>query len=257
MTKVRFQKPTARNQQRQIMTNARLVSKLYKAAMLKKVYCDWQFVGQFKAKEPDPSGFNRDWFCLPLTDFDQWGAVMRRDQNVAESSATYVQRMVINMRYSLKGADWAQYNVFIVTPRKDAAANDVPVRIGTGQPPSAGVEYIEGPDAFNFRLNPAVFKVHYASYKTLTNNGLFLAKDPPAGNPFSTWDKGQVTLKCGINVRMPVLGQPWTELPYMQQGYSKRYYMLVCIVSDASAAIGLNNTAEFSFDSLATTINDT
>lgn len=239
------------------MANARLVSKLYRASMLKKVYCDWQFVGQFRAAEPDPTGFNRDWFCAPLTDFSQWGPVLRRDQNVSESSTTFVQRMVINMRYQLKSASWAQFNVFIVTPRKDAAANDVPVRIAAGQPPTDGIEYVEGPDAFNFRLNPAVFKVHYASYKTLTQSTLFLPADQPAGNPFSTWDKGQATVKCGINVRMPILGQPWTDLPYMQQGYSKRYYMLCCIVSDANASVGLGQTAEFTFDSLATTINDT
>ena len=42
----------------------------------------------------------------------------------------------------------------------------------------------------------------------------------------------------------------------MQQPYYKRYYMLVCIVSDANEGVGLGNTAEFTFDQLATTIND-
>lgn len=257
VAKVRFQRPTARNQQRQILANARIVAKLHKAAMANRVFCDWQFVGQCRANPPDPTGFNRDWFCFPLTEFSQWGPVLRRDQNVAESSTTYVQRMVINMRYQLQASSWAQYNVFIVTPRKDAAANDVPVRFAAGQFPQNGVEYVEGPDAFNFRLNPAVFKVHYASYKTLTQNTLFLPANNPAGNPFSTWDKGQATVKAGINVRMPVLGQPWTSLPYMQQAYYKRYFMLVCIVSDANAGTGQARTAEFTFDSLATTVNDT
>lgn len=258
-TKVRFQRPTAKNQQKQIMRNATAVAKLYKSVMSKRVFCDWQFVGQCRAGEPDPTGFRRDWFAFPLTDFSQWGPVMRRDQNVSESSTTYVDRMVINMRYQLKAASWAQYNVFIVTPRKDAANNDIVARIATGIPanePQPGVEYIEGPDAFNFRLNPAVYKVHYASYKTLTETTLFLPAQQPAGNPFSTWDKGQATIKCKMNVRMPVLNQAWTDLPYMQQAYYKRYIMLVCIVNDANEGVGALNTAEFTFDSLATTIND-
>ena len=259
VSKVRYQKPTARNQQRQIMTNARMVSKLYKAAMTKRVYCDWQYTGEFESKPPDPAGFNRDWFCLPLTNYEDWGPVLRRDSNVAESSTTYVQRLQINMRYFLRAASYAQFNVFIVTPRKDAANNDVPARIASDQFPSLGVEYIEGPDAYNFRLNPAVFKVHYASYKTLTNNSLQLeaSANTVGQNPFTSYAKDQANIKCGINVRMPVLGQPWRSLPYMQQAYYKRYFMLVCIVSDAPQNITGNGVARFTFDSLATTINDT
>lgn len=257
VAKVRYQRPTAKNQQKQILRNARMVTKLYKAALSSRVFCDWQFVGQCRASVPDPTGFNRDWFCFPLTDYAQWGPVMRRDQNVSESSTTMVDRMVINMRYQLQAASWAQYNVFIVTLRKDSANNDIPARFAAGQFPTAGVEYVEGPDAFNFRLNPAVYKVHYASYKTLTQNTLLLPANNPAGNPFSTWDKGQATVKAGINVRMPVLGQAWTQLPYMQQAYYKRYFMLVAIVSDANAGTTPARTAEFTFDSLATTINDT
>lgn len=43
----------------------------------------------------------------------------------------------------------------------------------------------------------------------------------------------------------------------MQQSYHKHYFMLVCIVSNANAGVPLGRTAEFTFDSLATTINDT
>lgn len=259
VTKVRYQRPTARNQQRQIMTNARMVSKLYKAAMTKRVFCDWQATGTFVAQPPDPQGFNRDWFCLPLTDFSQWGACLRQDANVTEGSSTYIQRMQLNMRYFLRGASYANFNVFIVTPRKDAANNDVPSRFAAQNFPTPGVEYIEGPDAYNFRLNPAVFKVHYASYKTLTNNSLQLEASAVTvgANPFTSMAKDQANIKCGINVRMPVLGASWTTVPYMQQAYYKRYFMLVCIVSDAPPNLTPLGTAKFTFDQLATTVNDT
>jgi len=260
VTKVRFQRPTAKNQQKQILSNARMVSKLYKSVMSKRVFCDWQYARSFTTPAPDPEGFTRSWFALPLTDFSQWAPVMRRDSNVAESSSTFVQRMVINMRYQLKASSYAQYNIWIVTPRKDAAGNDIVARLASGDPtqiPQAGIEYVEGADAFNMRLNPAVYKVHYAAYKTLTETTLFLDAQQPAGNPFTTWSKGQATIKCGINVRVPVLNQPWTVLPPMQQAYYKRYIMLACIVHDANPEVTPLNSAEFTFDMLATTINDT
>lgn len=261
-TMVKYQKPTARNQRKQIMRNARDIKRMYKSVLGNRVFCDWQYVGQLNAAL-DTAGFTRTWGCFPLTDFNLWGAVMRQDQNVAESSTTYVRNMQLNFRYQLKASSWAQYNVFIVTPRKDAAGNDVPTRIKNGQFPQSGVEYIEGPDAFNFRLNPAVFKVHFASYRTLTETTLFLPAQQPAGNPFTTYAKGQANVKCGINVRFPVNlsyptppSNPWKDLPYMQQAYHKRYFLLVCIVADGSAGTPAT-TAQFTFDQLATTINDT
>lgn len=261
-TMVKYQKPTARNQRKQIMRNARDIKRMYKSVLGNRVFCDWQFVGQLSAAL-DSSGFTRTWACFPLTDFVQWGAVMRQDQNVSESSTTYVRNMQLNFRYQLKASSWAQYNVFIVTPRKDAAGNDVPDRIKNGNFPQPGVEYVEGPDAFNFRLNPAVFKVHFASYRTLTETTLFLPAQQPAGNPFTTFAKGQANVKCGINVRFPVNlsfptppSNPWKDLPYMQQAYHKRYFLLVCIVADGAAGTPAT-TAQFSFDQLATTINDT
>lgn len=260
-TMVKYQKPTARNQRKQIMRNARAVKRLQQAVLSNRVFCDWQYVGQLAAAL-DPSGFTRTWQCWPLTDFTRWGAVMRQDQNVVESSTTYVRNMQLNFRYQLKASSWAQYNVFIVTPRKDAAGNDVPTRIANNDFPQAGVEYIEGPDAFNFRLNPAVFKVHFASYRTLTETTFLLPAQQPAGNPITTYAKGQANVKCGINVRFPVNinypkppSQPWKQLPYMQQAYYKRYFLLVCIVADGSAGTPAT-TAEFTFDQLATTIND-
>lgn len=257
-TMVKYQKPTARNQRKQIMRNARDIKRMYKAVMGNRVFCDWQYVGQLNSAI-DPTGFARTWACFPLTDFSGWGAVMRRDDNVAESSTTYVRNMQLNFRYQLKASSWAQYNVFIVTPRKDAANNDVPTRIKNNDFPQAGVEYIEGPDAFNFRLNPAIFKVHFASYRTLTETTLFLPAQQPAGNPFTTFAKGQANVKCGINVRIPVnigAASSWRDLPYMQQAYYKRYFLLVCIVSNQNAGVTPANTAEFTFDQLATTVND-
>lgn len=263
-TKVKYQPPTARNQKKQIMSNAFAIKKLYKMALPKQVYCDWQYVGQMRSAGYDPSGYTKEWFCLPLTDYANWGQVMRRDQLAAESSTTYIRNMTVNMRYNLLKSSYCQYNVFICTSRRDSSNTDWPVRIGTG---AAGYpvildDYIEGPNAWNMRLNPSIFKVHYAEYKTLTESTLTLPSVPTtgAGNPWSTWAKGQVTLSCKSNVRKPssvsgAAAKSWRTVPYMQQPYYKRYFMLVCMVAQHPSGVGVGGACEFTFDSLSTTIN--
>lgn len=261
-TKVKYQAPTARNQKKQIMTNAFAIKKLYKMALPKQVYCDWQYVGQARSAGYDPAGFTKEWFAFPLTDYANWGQVLRRDENVVESSTTYVRNMSINMRFNLLKSNYCQYNVFICTSRRDASTLDWPVRIAAGSPPVVNQEYIEGPNAWNIRLNPAIFKVHYAQYKTLTDNTLTLPADPAqsAGDPWSTWAKAQVNLPCKINVRKTstapgTVPKSWTTVPYIQQSYHKRYFILVCMVATHGTGVGPGGACEFTFDSLATTIN--
>ena len=255
-TLVKYQKPNARNQRKQIMRNAADIKRLYASVLSNRVFCDWQYVGQLNGKY-SASGYTTTWGCFPLTRFASWLSVLRKDTNVNESSTTYVQRMNLNFRYALLGSSYAQYNVWIVTPRKDAANRDWPATITAGTDPVQFTDYIEGPEAFNLRLNPALFKVHFASYRTLTETTLFeTAPSPPltAGNPMTTFAKGSANIKCNMSVRNPVSTDPWLEVDYMAQAYYKRYYLLVAIVSLSSSE---GNTCQFDFDQLATTINDT
>lgn len=262
-TKIKYEAPTARNQKKQIMSNAFAIKKLYKMALPKQVYCDWQYVGQARSNGYDPAGFTKEWFCFPLTDFANWGSCLRKDLNVDEGSTTYVRNMSINMRFNLLKSNYCQYNVWIVTSRRDASNLDWPLKCATPAGyPIINQQYIEGPNAWNLRLNPALFKVHYASYKTLTDNTLTLPADPAqtAGDPWSTWGKAQVNLACKINVRKTSSAtgadpKPWTTVPYMQQSYYKRYFMLVCMVATHPTTVGPGGACEFTFDSLATTIN--
>jgi len=257
-TKVKYQRPTARNQQRQIMTNAVAVRKIYRSMLSKRVFCDWQYVGQVPAKVSATGAFTKTWACFPLTDYTQWQACLREDDNVTASSTTFVQRMCLNFRYALNKSNWAQFNVWVVTSRKDAAGVDAPTIIAGGTDPTILRDYVEGPSGFNIRLNSAIYKVHFASYRTMTENALFLPNDASqqAGNPNTTWAKGQANIKCNANVRYPISGGSWKDTPYMQQGYAKRYFLLVNIVCNSGTAVPAGSAAEFSFDQLATTIND-
>lgn len=255
-TKIKYQAPTARNQRKQIMTNASAIRRLYQVAMPKQVYCDWQLVGQQFARL-DAGNYTTTWQAFPLMSVLDWQACLRQDDNVVESSTTMVQRLCLNIRYILGLSSWAQFNVWIVTPRKDAANRDPTAEIAAGSNPVQFVDYIEGPNAFCLRLNPALYKVHFASYRTLTETTLFQAALPlaPAGNPNTTWAKGQANIKCNAKIRSPTGGDSWKSLPYMAQPYYSRYFLLVAIVQNAPAAVGLNGGAQFAFDQLATTIN--
>lgn len=256
-TRIRYQAPTARNQRKQIMTNAKSIKRLYELTLPKQVWTDWQYVGQTFADVDAQGAFTRTWGAFPLMSFGAWGRCLRQDDNVGESSTTLVDRLCINMRYILGNSNYAYFNVFIVTLRKDAANRDPPTEFAAGQTPNDPQDYIEGPLGCNIRLNSALYKVHYACYHTLTDNNLTepVVQGATSGNPFSTWRKGQANIKCKANIRNPVRSTSWTQLPYMAIPYYRRYFILVNIVQQANAGTQADTAAQFCFDQLATCVN--
>lgn len=255
-TKVKYQPPTARNQRKQIMTNVRAIRNLYRVAMPQQVYCDWQYQFQGYAKVSD-DGFTRTWFALPLTKFTLWTRCLRQDDNVSESSTTKIHRMSLNLRYFLGNSDYAFFNLWVVTPRKDANELDPVADIQAGSDPQSPNDFIEGPNATNARLNPAQYKVHYASYRTLTENTLGIGQPSAqaSGNPMTTFAKGQCNIRCNFQVRNPNRSKPWLSLTESSLPYYRRYYMLVYIVQNAPTGTQTNTGAQFTFDQLATTIS--
>lgn len=258
-TRIRYQAPTARNQRKQIMTNAKSIKRLYELTLPKQVYTDWQYVGQAFADVDAGGAFTRTWAAFPLMGFGAWGNCLRQDVNVAQSSSTLVQRLQINMRYILGNSNYAYFNVFVVTLRKDAANRDPPAEFAAGSFPNDPADFIEGPLGCNIRLNSALYKVHFASYHTLTDNNLTspVIADQTSGNPFSTWRKGQVNIQCKANIRNPVRSSRWTQLPYMAVPHYKRYFILCNIVQQADAGVQADTAAQFAFDQLATCVNST
>lgn len=258
VTRVRFQKPTARNQQKQIMYNAKVISRLNKAVFGNRVYCDWRYQGQMFTTLDD-GNVSKTWFCIPLTSFPDWDAVLRQDDNVSSSSTTYVNRMQLNMRLFLQQSNYAFFNIFVVTPRKDQNARDTPAQIALGNNPLNNIDYIASPEGINLRLNSAIWKVHFAKYATLTESTLleFGSSPPlPAGNPYSTWRKCQVNIPLKMKVRNPTSGTPWKSLRYMNLPYYHRYQLLVEIQQQAPDTVAVNGGARLDWDLLSTTINE-
>lgn len=259
VTRIRYQRPTARHQRSQIMANARVINRLNRAVFGNRVFCDFQDVGNMFSV-PDPAGgISRTWFCAPLTSFPAWNPVLRADQNAIISSTTFVQRLQLNLRMALQGSNYAFFNLWVVTPRKDQNARNTPLDIANGQDPFINADYIEGPTGSNLRLNSAIWKVHYAQYCTLTETTLGeAAPSPPltAGNPYSTWQKRQVNLPVKFKVRKPQSGEPWKNVTYMNLPYYQRYQLLVQILQQAPANLIQNLGARVDWDLMATTIND-
>lgn len=256
-TRVKYQAPTARNQRKQILTNAKSIKRLYEMTLPKQVFTDWQYIGEaFAAIDPQGS-FTQTWAAFPLTSFGDWAQCLRQDDNTTVSSTTMVDRMQLNMRYVLGKSNYAFFDTFIVTLRKDAANRDPPLEFQQGIFPTAPVDFIEGPLGTNARLNSALYKVHYASYHTLTGAALLApaVASETAGNPFSTWRKGQANIKVKANIRNPVRSTSWRQLPYQAQPYYRRYFLLVRIVQGQSQGTQEDTGASFYFDQLATCIN--
>lgn len=259
-TKVRWQAPTARNQKKQILANARVINRLNKAVFGNRIFCDWQDFGQFNTLVDPTGSFTTTWFCAPLTNFPVWNPCLRADQNVSASSTTFVQRLQLNLRLTLQQANYAFYNIWVVTLRKDQNARDTPQEISLGNDPVLQTDYIQSPQGNNLRLNSAIWKVHYAKYRTLTETTLLEAGPSPplmSGNPLTTYGKAQINLPVKMQVRRPQNGEPWKNTGYMNLPYYQRYQLLVQIFQQAPAATVQNNAARLDWDLLSTTINDT
>lgn len=256
-TKVKFQRPTARNQRKQILSNSRKLNTLARVVYQQRVYCDWHTANTMYATWDASGAFSETWGAWPLTDFPTWTAVLRQDVNVADSAHTFLKRLQINFRYALQAANWAQYNVFIISMRKDAANYDPATNISVGAFPVVNLDYVQGQSDFNIRLNSAKYKVHYARYVTLTSNGLFEATSTtmPAGNAFSTWRKAQYTKQVNSSYRQAAgTTRGWTQIAYQNQPYYQRYFLLVKIISGNNPVADAGK-ARFDWDQLATTVN--
>jgi len=249
-SKIRYQPATARNQKSQIMANARLLARHAKLIRRHKVYTDWQFTNTINVTN------SLTWYGAKLTDFSSWNPVLRQDPLAGRSTRTFIDRMVINMRATLKDAINTGISIFIVTPRKDFASRDF-----SSIAPQLTTEYIypnPGAAGFNVRLNSNVVKVHHAKYITLTANGLDDSGPPDnAGNPFTTYRKWQVKIPFKSSVQFPAqytAGENWRNVTWEMLPYYQKYYLIVFTSTEFSVTPGADGPF-VTFDQLATCIN--
>jgi len=244
--RVRFQKPSAHNQRRQIMANTRAVEKLQTRTRKHLVYTDYKL-----SSEINPTW--NTWFSYALTQPSLWLPVLREDQTVQRSSHTFVRRMQLNMRAWLGPVtdETVYFNIFIVSPRWQSPQVQVPTTIDQ--------DFIQGGVGFNCRLNPARFKVHASKYITLTvpSAGSSGAGPTVAGNPFTTYRKWQWNIDLKFPITQPTqTGLPvtnsWKDKDIVDLPFYNRYYLLVYTAHEGVAGVGFPTV---SWDALFTCVN--
>jgi len=193
------------------------------------VFCDWQYTFSGAA------GINT-WVAVPLTDFSQWLAVLRRDSDASRSSHTFLKRAQVNFRWGLNDASYCTFNTFIVTLRKNATNRD-PI----AQPMVIDQDYIESNNTFagaNVRLNSDIFKVHYCKYSTLYANAYATQAiaAQTAGNPHTTFSKAQANILMNTSLTLPSFSAPgatsWRDKPFESLPYYQKFYVLVYLGSN-------------------------
>lgn len=222
------------------------------------VLCDWQFGGTLFSDVDDTGAGNQtlNLAASSLMSPAGWLPRLRQDINVAESSSTRVLRCQLNLRYTLNGSNRTQMTVFVVTFRRQAANRDIPSM-------QSGDDYIQSvTQDMNVRLNPAVFKVHYARNVSMTT-GAWLQKPYVnaqgtrlAPEPTTTFTKGQVNLKLNLNLRQPITTDSWKDMSVDQLSPQSRYYLL-CFYNTQGTNSLAQSGARLDFDALYTTMNAT
>lgn len=254
--KVRYQPPTARKQKSQILANRRDIERL--KAQTRKIWI-WTDYQLRIPVEDQPLTVNT-WKVFRLLDFALWTPVLREDLNVRQSSHTFIKRMQMNMRLRLNDALGAYFNVFIVTPRKIVGNRDFAL-----EAPLPVSDFIYDPTVLGsmIRLNPAVFKVHYAAYRTFTENGLGTVPAPGqnAGNPNTTWCKMQINKDVNIPVTIPTVTnipapqQNWLQKKVDDMPYWANYQLLIYANWAMPGAGPVLSIPSVQFDTLFTNIN--
>lgn len=257
-TRAKYQRPTAQNQKRQIVSLARRVSLNTKAIRSQRVYTDYQFADNLA----ETTGIVTDlqgghWQGYALTDFTQWKPVLRQDTNAQESSKTFCMRMQMNCRVDIGDVLQIAYiNLFVVSLRRDATDVVIltPPPIGAISQLTLNDDFVEGSSnqGVNVRLNPARFKVHACKYITLLPNTPTtpITAGFSVGNPYSTWRKWQWNVPLKFNVRTSASTRPWLKLNFDDMAHYQKFYLLAY-----STNLGGTNGPTFACDILNTCIN--
>lgn len=261
ITKAKYKPRTTAANRSLIKSNAFAIRAI-KRLMPSPLYTDWQYSNVLRPVIEDAALVNSIHQAQLMSPSDGngnafWEPVMRQDQNVVEASSTRVLRMQLNLRYRLGVANWAQFSTFVVSIRKDAAD-----RIINQQSLVKNQDFITNlGDDFNVRLNPAVFKVHYARYVSLMYNAwvekpAFIGGNQLAANPVTTFAKGQVNMKLNFNIKQPTQGVSWTVMNQSQLPPSQRLFLLTFISqqADIQGAPSID-VARVNFDALFTCYN--
>lgn len=228
-TRIRYQRPSARNQRQQLSAIAKVALRNERILRTSKVYTDWFL----QASTQNVTGL---WFVTPLMSIKDWLPSLRQDVNAKKSQAAYLRNMSLEWFASSDYKNQAtQFQVFVVSLRRDSS-NWQP-RVGPDGQLLNGEDYREMGGSNAPVLNSSVFKVHYSKEFRLFPRNNPTAADPTvldySGDPFSTYRRGRINLRLGMKVRSAV-NQAWKDLVMDALPPNQRLYLCYRGVSNDS-----------------------
>lgn len=240
VAKVKYQRPTASNQKRQILSNKLQLNRLSAIVKSNMVYTDWMLTNNYTV--PDGS-----WFVQPLSNPGDWTSALRSSTAVNNSQSTFMQSARLYFAAYSSGVGASHVNVFIVSPASESADRN-PFVSG----PTIYTEYVGSHDGSQcITLNPDVYKVHHHKSVLLTtcNPETGIPATLPVmfpGDPRTTYSKWFTGYKTRHKITSPTglmdsggVYQPqnWRSVQIEQLPYSQRMYFLIHVATQNTGGV--------------------
>lgn len=218
-TRVRWQKPSARNQQRQLRSVAKIALQNRRMLSANKAYCDFY-------DGANTSNALSLWYAAELTHPALWAASNREDLDVFVSQTAYWRNMVLEyfVASSTKESR-VDVEIYVVSLRNSAA--NWSIGTGPGGALTQGQDYTTMGQGNAVSLNSGIFKVHYSKTFSIFPRIPQGTSPPPtfSGDADTTYRRGKVNLALNFKVRSPA-GVQWKTLNQANLPPNQRMYLI-------------------------------
>lgn len=223
-TRAKYQKPSARNQQRQIKEVASMALRNSKLIRAQQTYTDYTLTGTLNYGFPTQQ-------IISLMEPNLWTPTMRQNIDVITQQRTFIRNMNFNWFVETQGVNnLTQTTMFLVSLRSTANSWTPATGLNSGQ------EWASQGAQNAVALNPGIFKVHWARHWTTFPNtsGDYDPGGPlaganilvPNGDPSDRYRKGRIRIKSRYSIRAPAQG-PWKQMVSAQLPPYRRLYFLI------------------------------
>lgn len=233
-TRVRYQRPTARNQKSQIASVARMAVRNSKILNASKVYTDW---AQRSNQDYTPTTS----FPVSLVDINGWDVGARSNTVVERERTTFLREMQFNYYVSAPNLqDPLFLSMFLVTIRPNAIGTPIPSPLvpATDPAPPIGAptpDYTSMGQFNSIILNSSKYKVLWTRFFKLFPAAFGTADEPIGwGNPSTTYRRGRVNMKLNWLIR-GVGQRTWRQLETADLPPSRRLYLIIASYSTSPA----------------------
>ena len=225
--RVRYQRPSARNQKRQISTLARMAVRSSRILAAHRIYQDWKLDSGINFAIP---GWQVTGFMNPIA----WEACLRRDLTPLTQSGCFLREMQFSyfMTNNTKTLP-STISLFLVTLRRQQdwqgtmADNEEYITQGEGSAPILNSGIFKVLWSRNHQIFPAKSEVNSGS----TSGMPFAA----TGDPNTQYKRGKTTIRLNYTLRSPS-DLSWKQLSQEDMPYWNRIYLLSYFQNEDTAS---------------------